>query len=132
MATTDGENTVVLKFGGGVHSRASEEDIDLRECSTGENFDLDLQNFHLRRRKAFSTLGQVPNGSEIRGFASLKDSSGNISMLVQAGDTVYEWDGTDFTSRGTVAATAKLRGRISQNWLLTILLLSLISISLMS
>ncbi len=118
MATTEGDKTVVLKFGGGVHSRASEEDIDVRECSKGENFDLDLQNFHLRRRKAFSTLGQVPNGSEIRGFISLKDSNGNISFLVQAGDTVYQWDGTTFTSRATVNASAKLRGRISHNWLL--------------
>ena len=111
------DKEIILKFGGGVHSRPSEEDIDPRECHEGENFELDLQNFHFRRRKPFELLGQVPNGTEIRGFVSLKKPSDNsVSMLVQAEDTVYEWDGTKFTSVQTVAATAKLRGRITHNW----------------
>jgi len=111
------DNTITLQFGGGVHSRPSEEDIDPRECADGQNFELDLQNFHYRSRKPFSTIGQVPNSAEIRGFVSLKKPSDNsVSMLVQAANTVYEWDGTVFTSVGSVAATSKLRGRISHNW----------------
>lgn len=111
------DSSIVLKFGGGVHSRPSEEDIDPRECKTGENFELDLQNFHFRRRAPFEFIGQVPNASEIRGFVSLKKSVDNsASLLVQAGATVYEWDGATFTSVGTVDSAAKLRGRISHNW----------------
>jgi len=114
------DSTIVLKFGGGIHSRPSEEDIDQRECSDGTNFELDLQNFHFRRRKPFQFLGQAPNQSSIRGFATLKKASTNqASLLVQAGDTVYEFDGTTFTSRGSVSAGSRLRGRISHNWQLS-------------
>lgn len=109
--------SVTLKFGGGVHSRASEDEIDVRECSTGQNFDLDLQNREYKNRKPFDLIGQVPNASEIRGMACLSKSDGTVSALVQAGDTVYEWDGTtNFTSVGSVSSTAKLRGRLEHNW----------------
>lgn len=125
MPDIEGPKTesVVLKFGGGIHSRASEEDINERECADGENFELDLENYHFRRRKPFSTIGQTPNGEEIRGFASLLKSDGTTSMLVQAQDTVYEWDGSRFTSVGTVEATSQLRGRISHNYTLNDLVL---------
>ena len=114
---TPQDNQVILKFGGGIHSRPSEEDIDPRECAAGENFELDLQNFHYRRRKPFELVGRVPNNGEIRGFVSLKKSSDNsVSMLVQSDGIVYEWTGTVFTQVQTVEATAKLRGRISHNW----------------
>ena len=59
------EHSVVLKFGGGVHSRASEDDIDDRECSTGQNFQLDPQNKEFKNRAAFDLLGTVPNASEL-------------------------------------------------------------------
>ena len=111
------EDVISLKFGGGIHSRASEDDIDPRECATGKNFDLDAQNHQYRNRKPFDLLGTVPNAGEIRGFASLLTSDGTVSFLVQADDTVYEWDGlTTFTSKGNVSATAKLRGRLEHNW----------------
>lgn len=111
------DNGFTLTFGGGLHTRPSEEDIDPRECSDGANFELDLQNFHYRSRKPFVNVGTVPNGLEIRGFISLKKSVDNsVSMCVQAGSSVYEWDGTSFTLLTTVVATSKLRGRISHNW----------------
>jgi len=107
----------VLEFGGGVHSRASESDIDPKECTSGENFDLDPQNRDFKNRQPFDLIGTVPNGLEIRGFANLQKSDGSISLLVQAGGTVYEWDGSStFTSVGTVVPTAKLRGKLEHNW----------------
>lgn len=112
------ENAVSLKFGGGLHTRASEEDVEIREAHSGQNFDLDFENRQLRNRKPFDLLGTAPNGSAIRGGASLLDSSGNVSMLIQAGNTVYEWDGTSFASKGTVNSSAKLRGRLVANSLL--------------
>lgn len=109
------ENALSLKFGGGLHTRASEEDINLREAHEGQNFDLDFENQQLRNRKAFDLLGTAPNGSEIRGGATLLNVDGTVTMLVQAGDIVYEWDGSSFTSKGTVNAAAKLRGRREAN-----------------
>ena len=111
------EFDITLKFGGGLHTRASSDEIDLRECSAGQNFALDLEDREFTNRKPFKLLGTAPNGSEIRGFAQLLKSDGSTSMLVQAGTAVYEWDGTSFSSsKGTVSATAQLRGRLEHNW----------------
>jgi hypothetical protein len=108
---------VVIPFGGGLHTRAFPQDINEQECFTGYNFDLDPQNRTFRPRDGFDLIGTAPNAGEIRGFISLLKSDGTVSMLIQAGDTVYEWDGaTTFTSKGTVASTAQLRGRIEHNW----------------
>jgi hypothetical protein len=107
---------VVINFGGGLHTRASTDDIDPREAASGSNFLLDLENRDLKPRPPFDLIGTVPNTSEIRGGGSLLQSDGTVSALFQAGDTVYEWDGvTTFTSRGTVNASAKLRGHWRTN-----------------
>lgn len=105
-----------LRFGGGVFSRASEDEIDVRECAEGKNFVLDRQNREFKNRKPFDLAATAPNGGSINGFASLLKTDGTVSFLVQAGTAVYDWDGTNFTSVGTVNASAKLRGRIENNW----------------
>lgn len=112
--------SLLIKFGGGLHTRASEDEIDPRESADGANFLLDLENRELRNRPPFDLIGQVPNGAEIRGGGSLLKADGTVSTLIQAGDTVYEWDGqAGFSGRGTVDATAKLRGHWrSHNWTL--------------
>jgi hypothetical protein len=108
---------IVLRFGGGVHSRASEDEIDPRECHSGQNFDLDAQNTEYRNRKPIDKIGTAPNAGQINGFVSLQKTDGTVSFLVQAGDTVYEWDGAStFTSKGTVSSSARLRGTLQQNW----------------
>jgi hypothetical protein len=113
--TDDG--SVSLKFGGGVHSRASEDEIDVRECKEGQNFRLDLQNTEYRPRPPFDLVGTVPNGAEIRGFACLLKTNGSVSTLVQAGGTVYEMDSDyNFSTVGSVSSTAQLRGRLEHNW----------------
>src|SRR3990167_9648519 len=87
-----------LRFGGGLHSRASEEDIDPRECHDGKNFSLDAENQQFRPRRPFDLIGTLPNGAEVRGGATLLKSDGTISTLFQGGANVYEWDGlTGFT-----------------------------------
>ena len=110
------ETNVLIKFGGGIRSRAPADEIEDRECASGQNFDMDLQNTQYRPRKPFERLGTAPNGSEIRGFASLLKTDGTTSMLVQAGAVVYEWDGLAFTSKGAVNALSKLRGHTWHNW----------------
>jgi len=110
------ETDLVLKFGGGVHSRAPADEIQDRECVTGQNFDIDLQDTQLRPRLPYDKIGTCPNQEEIRGMASLLLPNGNTSMLIQAGSTVYEWNGSNFTSVGTVNANSRLRGHIWHNW----------------
>ncbi|MGI9411546.1 MAG: hypothetical protein ACR2OV_15815 [Hyphomicrobiaceae bacterium] len=106
-----------MKFGGGLHTRASSDEIDARECADGENFQLDKEDREYTNRRPFVLLGTVPNASEIRGFAQLLKTDGSTSMLVQAGTAVYEWSGTAFSSsKGTVSSTAQLRGRLEHNW----------------
>jgi len=114
------EDAFIFRFGGGQNSSASEDEIDVREASSGQNYILDLKNSSLRNRGPFDKLGTTPNTSEIRGFANLLKSDGTVSMLVQSGTEVYEWDGSSFsTSKATVSSSAKLRGPLSQNWQLT-------------
>ncbi len=113
------DQQIVIRFGGGLHSRASPDDIDERETVIGKNFALDVQNFSFRPRKAFDLVGTVPSAADmtINGFATLFKTDGTVSFLVQAGTTVYDWDGTSgFTSKGTVVAGAKIRGRLESNW----------------
>lgn len=111
---------IVVPFGGGVNSRAFAEDIQERECKSGQNFDLDPQNRAFKNRAPYDLVGTTPNTAEVRGFATLLKTDGSVSFLVQAGNTVYDWDGVStFTSKGTVSATAKLRGRIEHNWQLS-------------
>ena len=107
-----------VKFGGGLHTRASEDEIDAREAAAGENFLLDLENRELRSRGPFDLIGTVPNAAEIRGGGSLIKADGTVSTLFQAGNKVYEWNGvTTFTEKATVSATAQLRGHWrSHNW----------------
>lgn len=113
------EFTFALRFGGGQHSSKTADEIDPRECVSGENYDLDIENTAFKGRAPFDRIGTVPNAAEIRGGITLKQIDGTTTTLFQAGDTVYEWDGaTTFTSRGTVSSSAQLRGRIEHNWAL--------------
>lgn len=114
------EDAVILRFGGGLNTSGSEDEINERECAAGQNFVLDLKNSAYRNRKPFDLLGTAPNSGSINGFANLQMSDGTVSMLVQAGTNVYEWDGSAFSaSKGTVASGTKIRGHRSQSWQLT-------------
>jgi len=111
------DGDILLKFGGGVNSRASEDEIDARECATGENFLLDLRNSNFRNRPPFDLVDTAPNAGRINGFVNHRAADGTITMLVQAGDTVYQFSGTSFgASKGTVSSSARLRGPLTQNW----------------
>ncbi len=112
------ESEYKLRFGGGLNSRASSDEIDPRECAAGQNFDLDLGNTQFRPRKPFDKVGTAPNAGRINGFAQLVKIDGTISTLVQAGTNVYEVGPTwaDWTVKGTVQSTARLRGPRTHIW----------------
>jgi hypothetical protein len=102
---------VVLKFGGGIHTKASPDEIDPREAAGGFNFTIDLENRNLINRAPFDLIGTVPNAQEIRGGFSLLKTDGTVTTCFQAGGTVYQWDGTTgFTSVGSCSSSSKLRG----------------------
>lgn len=102
------------RFGGGVHSAASEEDINERECVSGKNFSLDLENREFKSRNGFDKVATAPNGESVRGFVTLRKSDGTVSFLFQAGTNVYSWDGVaTYQLVGTVNNGARIRGRFS-------------------
>lgn len=84
---------------------------DIGEAYFGsKNFELSKSNVSFRPRAPFDSVGTATNASEIRGFLQLVTRAGVQSTLVQAGDTVYLWDGTaTYTSKGTVNASSQLR-----------------------
>lgn len=110
---------IILTFGGGLNTRRRPHDIDINECTAGENFDLDPQQAAMTKRAAFDLVATAPNGQSIDGYAQLVKRDGTTTTLIQAGTTVYEWDhSSSFTSRGTVAAGTKLRGPREHNYTL--------------
>ena len=112
------ESDVLIRFGGGRNTRASEDQINPLECTEGENFILDPGNGEFRPRAPFDLVGTAPNAAEIRGFVTLRKTDGSVTMLVQAGAQVYQWDGSSFTVVGSVASSAKLRGRAESRFTL--------------
>ena len=105
------EFAVQYLFGGGINSAVSSQSIDIRECSDGENFDLLLEAFDkLRTRAPIDLVGTATNAETIHGIIEHQAVDGSVTMLVQAGGTVYQWDGSTFTSKGTVSPNARLRG----------------------
>src|SRR3990167_2691401 len=99
-----------LTFEGGLN----EQDVTLvkdQECIAGYNFELGVKDTQLRPRKPFDKKGTATNAGSINGFIQLITNADVETTLVQAADTVYEWDGASaFTSRGTVNTSSKLRG----------------------
>ena len=118
MALREGK-PVVLSFGGGLNTRASPTAVNAVEATAGKNYDLDFQNKQFGKRKSFAAVASAPNGSGIRGFVQLEKADKTRSFLIQAGNIVYEWDGTSgssgMTSVATVNANARLRGSIEMN-----------------
>lgn len=115
---------VVIKFGGGLNTRASEDEVKDRECVSGQNFVLDLENMEFRNREYFDLADTAPNAGQINGFAQLQQIDGTLTTLIQAGTNVYSWTGFTFTLVGTVTSGTKMRGdRNSHFWPLDDLLL---------
>ena len=111
---------VILTFGGGINARQRSADINIEECTEGENFNLDFQSSVLAPRQGLAIRATAPNGEPIRGIAQLVKQDGTLSTIIQAGGTVYSWDGTaaGFTEVGTVSPDARLRGPIDSNFTL--------------
>lgn len=126
QSTATDDQFIKIRFGGGTNTRASENEIDFRECAAGgENFSLDPLNYNLKPRKPFDLLDTTPDGYEVRGMINLVKSDGTVKIAVQtAGGNVYEYQNSSSGFNATPIATginaaAKLRGRIEHNWTLS-------------
>ncbi len=93
-------------FGGGINE-LNDIAIAREECVSGQNFELGLGNTKFMRRKPFDLLDTTPNASNIHGIHQLVERDGTKTTLVASGTVMYEWDGSTFTSRGTVVQTAE-------------------------
>lgn len=106
-----GEFFIRFRFGGGLATHPSISDIDYREASDGENFDIQIDRYTLQRRQGFDYVATAPNGLQINGLVELTDSNNQTTLLVQAGGEVYNWDGaSSLTSVGSVSTNSRLRG----------------------
>lgn len=99
-----------LRFGGGIN-QLDDELVDADECIDGENFLLDSDSRSYRPRPPIDLKATATNAAEIFGIMQLIKRDDTATQLIQAGTTVYDWDyDVNFTSKGTVASNAKLRG----------------------
>lgn len=75
------------------------------------NFDLKKDSSYLFPRMPFDSLGTATNGAAVRGLLQLIKRDNTETTLVQAGDTVYRWDGgTTYSSVTTlVTSVSQLR-----------------------
>ena len=80
---------VVITFGGGKNSRVRPLDIDINECTAGQNFDLDNDQLAFRRRRAFDLVATAPNASSIQGWGQFLPVTGAAAMIIQAAGNVY-------------------------------------------
>src|SRR6185369_13311738 len=96
-----------LYFAGGVNEQQTP---NIFECGSGANFELGLKQSKLVPRKPYDLKGTATNAQAINGLMQLVKRDNTETTLVQAGDTVYLWDGdTSFTSKGTVSTNSRLR-----------------------
>jgi hypothetical protein len=95
-------------FGGGLNEAQTP---DINEAAEGSyNFDLSKDSSKFFPRKPFDLAGTTTPVADIRGLLQLVKRDDTSSTLVQAGGTVYTWDGAStFSSAGTVTPTAQLR-----------------------
>jgi hypothetical protein len=103
-----------IVFTGGLNEQ-DDTQVKLEECTAGYNFELSSENTHYRPRKPFDLAGTTTNAAAVNGLLQLVKVDQSVHTLVQSGDTCYKWDGTTFTSHGTVNVSSKLR---QVNWAL--------------
>ena len=106
-----GEWVLNMEFGAGEHSSGSPLDISIDEAHDGENNFIEFDHGTFRNRPAFDLVATAPNAAPINGFVELIKTDGTVTLLVQAGGNVYDWDGeSTFNLVGTVPSNARIRG----------------------
>jgi len=95
-------------FGAGINES---QVPNIHECgSQSQNFELSKDSYKLVPRPPFDLKITAPNAAPIRGIMQLVKRNDSATTLVQAGATVYEYNGTVMSSRGTCVTSSQLRG----------------------
>jgi hypothetical protein len=95
-----------ILFAGGLNEN---QNPNILEAQTGYNFELGFSRTKFIPRVGFSLSGTATNGSSINGFMQLVKRDNSETTLVCAGTQVYKWDGSTFTSVGSVTSGSLLR-----------------------
>ncbi len=87
------------------------EQPDIGEAyKESQNFKLSKSTVSFQPRSPFDSVATATNASEVKGLMQLVKRDSTQTTLVQAGDTVYKWDGAStFSNVATVTSTSKLR-----------------------
>jgi len=85
------------------------ENPDIKECSAGWNFELGSRQTEYKPRKPFDLKGTSTNGGSITGLCQLVKRDNTETTLVFSGDVCYLWNGTTFTSKGSITTGGKMR-----------------------
>ena len=99
-----------LFFGGGLNE-TDPFNISPDECVSGENFLLNARRRSFRRRPAQDLVGTATNGKAIYGIMQMIARDNTTTTLIKAGEVVYSWDGTNFTSERSADITTSSRYR---------------------
>jgi hypothetical protein len=95
-----------ITFGGGLNETDPDE-ISIEECFSGFNFLLDAKRKNFEPRPPQDLVDTATNGKPIRGIMQMIDTSDTATTLIKAGEVIYSWDGSSFTSeRSTDITTA--------------------------
>ena len=94
-----------LTFSGGINE-LNDIAVPPTEAVSGQNFDLGLGNTKFKPRKPFDILGTAKNTSQIHGIHQLIKRDNTKTTLIAAGNTMYTFDGTTFTSKSTSLNTS--------------------------
>lgn len=106
-----GQYVLKIEFSAGVNSARSPLLVDLQEATEGENFQLVDDTRSFASRTPFDLTATATNGEVINGIIEFIKNDGTITTLIQAGGTVYSFDGVSaFTVVGTVNSGSQLRG----------------------
>lgn len=97
-----------IYFGGGLNEQATPH---ISEAAyTSFNFELSKDSYRLTPRLPIDLEATVPNALPVTGLMQLVKRDNTETTLVQAGATVYRWNGSSsFTSMGTCATSSRLR-----------------------
>lgn len=95
-----------ILFSGGLNEN---QNPNILEAKAGYNFELGFAQTKFIPRLSFGLSSTATNAASINGFMQLVKRDNTETTLVCAGNTVYQWDGSTFTSRGSVTAGSLLR-----------------------
>jgi hypothetical protein len=100
---------VKIRFSGGLNEQ---QQPSLMEAAKGSyNFDLSKDRNALIPRAPFDLKGTATNNGDVRGIMQLVKRDDSETTLIQAGGTVYSWDGAStFTNVGSCTSSSQLRG----------------------